>query len=90
MAEKAVGVLHPGAMGVTVGTSIEAGGHRVVWASEGRSEATRGRATAAGLPDQFHLGAAALYELLLEFKDQTGSVQFEHVLAALAGSPRGE
>ena len=51
MVEKAIGVLHPGAMGVTVGTSIKAAGHRVVWASEGRSEATRGRAADAGLED---------------------------------------
>jgi len=51
MVEKAIGVLHPGVMGVTVGTSIKAGGHRVVWASEGRSEATRGRAADAGLED---------------------------------------
>jgi predicted TIM-barrel fold metal-dependent hydrolase len=37
----------------------------------------------AGLPDQFHLGAAALYTLLREFKDQTGSVQIEDVLQIL-------
>jgi 3-hydroxyisobutyrate dehydrogenase-like beta-hydroxyacid dehydrogenase len=49
MAEKTVGVLHPGAMGVTVGSSIKAGGHRVIWASERRSTVTENRAVDAGL-----------------------------------------
>jgi 3-hydroxyisobutyrate dehydrogenase-like beta-hydroxyacid dehydrogenase len=39
-----VGLLHPGAMGAAVGLALQANGHEVVWASEGRSEATRGRA----------------------------------------------
>jgi len=49
MAAKTIGVLHPGAMGVTVGSSIKAGGHRVIWTSEGRSTATENRASEAGL-----------------------------------------
>ena len=51
MSGKIVGLLHPGAMGVTVGTSIKAGGHRVTWASEHRSDATRERADKAELED---------------------------------------
>lgn len=51
MAEKTVGVLHPGAMGVTVGSGIKASGHRVIWASEGRSTVTENRAVDAGLED---------------------------------------
>jgi 3-hydroxyisobutyrate dehydrogenase-like beta-hydroxyacid dehydrogenase len=51
MSMHTIGVLHPGAMGVTVGASIRAGGHRVVWASEGRSKATIERASSAGLED---------------------------------------
>jgi 3-hydroxyisobutyrate dehydrogenase-like beta-hydroxyacid dehydrogenase len=51
MTEKTVGVLHPGAMGVTVGSGIKAGGHRVIWASEGRSTVTENRAVDAGLED---------------------------------------
>ncbi len=35
------------------------------------------------VPDQFHLGAAALYALLLEFKNQIEPVQMENVLDAL-------
>jgi len=47
---KTVLVLHPGNMGATVGAAAKAAA-RVVWASEGRSEATRERALKAGLLD---------------------------------------
>ncbi len=43
-----VGVLHPGAMGSAVAACV---GAEVVWAGEGRSEATAARADAAGLRD---------------------------------------
>jgi 3-hydroxyisobutyrate dehydrogenase-like beta-hydroxyacid dehydrogenase len=46
-----VGLLHPGEMGVTVGATVVGGGARVLWASEGRSQATRSRALEAGLED---------------------------------------
>ena len=39
-----VGVLHPGAMGSAIGNALAVAGHDVVWASEGRSEATAARA----------------------------------------------
>ncbi len=39
-----VGLLHPGEMGASVGRALQAGGHDVVWASEGRSDETRARA----------------------------------------------
>lgn len=51
MTSQAIGVLHPGEMGVSVGASLRAGGARVLWASEGRSAQTRDRAAAAGLED---------------------------------------
>jgi len=70
--------------GAAAGTAPKA------WRFVGEMEEIAATFRQAGLPDQFHLGAAALYELLREFKDQTGSVQFENVLVALAGSPRGE
>ena len=44
-----VGLLHPGEMGAAIGDALRAGGHDVIWASEGRSEDTRARAT--GLRD---------------------------------------
>jgi 3-hydroxyisobutyrate dehydrogenase-like beta-hydroxyacid dehydrogenase len=41
-----VGLLHPGEMGAAVGNALVAAGHTVLWASEGRSGATRARAAA--------------------------------------------
>jgi 3-hydroxyisobutyrate dehydrogenase-like beta-hydroxyacid dehydrogenase len=44
-----VGLIHPGEMGSAVGAALAGNGHDVIWASEGRSEATAERA--AGLRD---------------------------------------
>jgi 3-hydroxyisobutyrate dehydrogenase-like beta-hydroxyacid dehydrogenase len=41
-----VGLLHPGEMGAAVGRTLQANRHEVLWASEGRSDATRERARA--------------------------------------------
>lgn len=41
-----VGLLHPGEMGAALGDALVAAGHEVLWASAGRSEATRKRAAA--------------------------------------------
>ncbi len=46
-----VGLLHPGAMGATIGAALIESGHRVIWAGEGRSEASRDRARAGALLD---------------------------------------
>ena len=46
-----IGVLHPGEMGAAVGAAARLNGARVIWASAGRGEATRRRASAAGLED---------------------------------------
>lgn len=51
MSQSTVGLRHRGAMGVTVGAAAGAAGARAVWASAGRSEATRHRASQAGLED---------------------------------------
>jgi 3-hydroxyisobutyrate dehydrogenase-like beta-hydroxyacid dehydrogenase len=51
VAERTVGLLHPGEMGAAVGAVLRAQGMPVIWASEGRSEETRARAEAAGLED---------------------------------------
>lgn len=40
-----VGLLHPGEMGAAIGAALRTAGHEVLWASEGRSEATRERAS---------------------------------------------
>ncbi len=52
-----VGLLHPGEMGATVGTTVVGGGARVLWASEGRSTATRSRALEIGLEEAGTLAA---------------------------------
>src|SRR5260370_6928949 len=46
-----IGILHPGDMGSVVGACAVAAGARVLWASEGRSAGTCGRAAAARLED---------------------------------------
>lgn len=46
---RTLALMHPGAMGATVGASLRAAGHRVRWLADGRGEASRQRARAAGL-----------------------------------------
>lgn len=58
MPKKTIALLHPGEMGAALGACLIAAGHRVVWASSGRSAATRQRAAAAGLEDQVSLARA--------------------------------
>jgi 3-hydroxyisobutyrate dehydrogenase-like beta-hydroxyacid dehydrogenase len=65
VAETTVGVLHPGEMGAAVGAVLRDRGHRVVWASASRSEATRARAEEAGLEDVGSLEAVAESDFVL-------------------------
>ena len=58
MTKKTIALLHPGEMGAALGACLISCGHRVVWASAGRSAATRARATAAGLEDQVSVARA--------------------------------
>jgi 3-hydroxyisobutyrate dehydrogenase-like beta-hydroxyacid dehydrogenase len=46
-----IGLLNPGEMGSMVGAAVRSAGGRVLWAGEGRSAATRKRASDAGLED---------------------------------------
>jgi len=46
-----IGLLNPGEMGSMVGAAVRSGGARVLWAGEGRSGATRKRASDARLED---------------------------------------
>ena len=46
-----VGLLHPGEMGAAIGAVLRQRGIDVLWASDGRSDATNARADAAGLTD---------------------------------------
>ena len=58
MAEQTIAILHPGDMGAAIGARLRAKGLRVLWASAGRSAATRSRAQAADLEDAGTLRAA--------------------------------
>jgi 3-hydroxyisobutyrate dehydrogenase-like beta-hydroxyacid dehydrogenase len=51
-------LLHPGAMGASIGKALTDVGHEVRWVSEGRSLATRDRALAAGLQEMVSLPVA--------------------------------
>ena len=51
-------LLHPGAMGVTIGAALVASGHEVIWPDADRSDATRQRAGDAGLVAVATLAAA--------------------------------
>lgn len=53
-----VGIINPGAMGISIAASARAAGHDVYWSTAGRSEATRQRAAEQNL-----LALAALNEL---------------------------
>ncbi len=46
-----IGILHPGAMGVSVGATARNSGQEVFWVSEGRSSESRARAVEHGLQD---------------------------------------
>ena len=54
---QAIGLLHPGEMGATVGAAARLNEARVVWASNGRGSRTRGRAEQARLTDLGSLAA---------------------------------
>lgn len=54
-----IGLISPGAMGASVGAAAVSAGNRVLWASDGRSAATRERAERAGLADCGTIGEMA-------------------------------
>ncbi|MEX1018042.1 MAG: DUF1932 domain-containing protein [Litorilinea sp.] len=47
----AVGIIHPGEMGISIAAALVNGGNMVYWASAGRSEQSRTRAAQQGLQD---------------------------------------
>jgi hypothetical protein len=62
-----VGLLHPGEMGSALGRALAAAGHEVVWASEGRSDATRERASSfddAGTVDGVSARAQVVFSVV--------------------------
>jgi 3-hydroxyisobutyrate dehydrogenase-like beta-hydroxyacid dehydrogenase len=84
MAGERVGLLHPGAMGSSVGAAARAAGARVCWASEGRSSATRERARAEGLGDAGTLAElVARSEILLSVCPPAAALEVAERVAAL-------
>jgi 3-hydroxyisobutyrate dehydrogenase-like beta-hydroxyacid dehydrogenase len=81
---KTIALFHPGEMGAAIGACLAGRGHRVVWASKGRSGATRSRAKAAGLEDRTTLEGA------LERADVALSVCPPHAAMALAREVAGK
>ena len=51
MSTKTIGILHPGAMGISIAATMKNGGHDVVWASENRSKDSVERAKTYNLRD---------------------------------------
>lgn len=79
-----VGLLNPGEMGTTVGATVVAGGTRVVWASEGRSSATKARALEIGLEDAGTLAAVArASRVILSVVPPHGAIDLARAIAAL-------
>jgi len=79
-----VGLLHPGEMGSAVGRVLQDNGHEVVWASEGRSDATRERARSfrdAGTVDAL----AREVELILSICPPHGAVGVARALRGFDG-----
>jgi 3-hydroxyisobutyrate dehydrogenase-like beta-hydroxyacid dehydrogenase len=80
MARQRVGILHPGEMGISIAASAQNSGREVYWISEGRSAATRKRAS------QFHLHEARSLEELCAACSIIVSVCPPHVAEAVAES----
>ena len=79
-----VGLLHPGEMGSAVGATVVGGGARVLWASEGRSPATRARAADIGLEDAGTLAALVkASRVILSVAPPHGAVDLARAVAAL-------
>jgi 3-hydroxyisobutyrate dehydrogenase-like beta-hydroxyacid dehydrogenase len=48
---QSIGIINPGAMGISVAATMKNSGYTVLWASEGRSEESKARAAEHGLTD---------------------------------------
>jgi 3-hydroxyisobutyrate dehydrogenase-like beta-hydroxyacid dehydrogenase len=81
-----IGLLHPGAMGSVIGALLTRAGVTVLWASDGRSEASARRAQAAGLHDAGSVAElAARSDLVLSICPPHGAVQTARSIEGFAG-----
>ena len=84
MSSSTLAILHPGAMGAAVGACLRGLGHRVLWTSEGRSDATRRRADAAGLEDCGSLKTLVQSaDIILSICPPHGALELAQEVAAL-------
>jgi UDP:flavonoid glycosyltransferase YjiC (YdhE family) len=89
---KTIALLHSGEMGAAVGACLIRRGHRVLWASSGRSAATASRAKAAGLEGSatleraFISPQAEIYRELERYKDPGSPPSLDEVIATLRGT----
>jgi 3-hydroxyisobutyrate dehydrogenase-like beta-hydroxyacid dehydrogenase len=66
MPGRTIALLHPGEMGAAIGACLAACGHRLLWASDGRSPETTTRARTAGLEERGSIaGCVAEAEVVL-------------------------
>jgi 3-hydroxyisobutyrate dehydrogenase-like beta-hydroxyacid dehydrogenase len=81
-----IGLVQPGEMGAAVGGCLTGAGHRVVWASAGRSPATAARAAGAGLRDVVSLRAlAGQAEVILSICPPQAAVEVARSVAGFRG-----
>lgn len=80
-----IGLLHPGEMGGAVGAAARSVRWRVVWASEGRSPATRNRAAQSGIEDVGTLDTlAAVSDFIISICPPDAAVDVALAVAARA------
>jgi 3-hydroxyisobutyrate dehydrogenase-like beta-hydroxyacid dehydrogenase len=79
---KTIAIFHPGEMGAAVGACLLGGGHRVLWASSGRSARSSARAKAAGLEDAATVDRAlAQAEIVLSVCPPHGAIALARQVA---------
>jgi hypothetical protein len=77
-----IGLLHPGAMGAVFGGELVRAGHRVCWASAGRSVDTIARARAAGLVDAGDVaGVLAQSDIIMSICPPHAALEVAHACA---------
>jgi 3-hydroxyisobutyrate dehydrogenase-like beta-hydroxyacid dehydrogenase len=84
-----VGLLHPGSMGSAVGAQLRARGHLVLWCPDGRSDATRRRAEAAGLEAEALLELVSRSDVLLSLCPPAAAEETAALVAGLGMAGAG-
>lgn len=81
-----IGVLHPGEMGAGIAGALVRAGHRVLWASSGRSGESRQRAESVGLDDAGDVAALlAASEIVFSICPPHAAVDIAHEVAGFSG-----